>query len=254
MDDAILAQIQQHAAAEYPKECCGFVIDQGNNVFCVVKCVNLYPDLPLDDKTPKNPVKSSRNSFLISTLDEIEASKRGNIIAVYHSHPDGKAEMSAGDILASEETCYPYLVVQCPGGGWASYAPKGFECKLVGRPFIYAVYDCFTLVRDYHRAEYGIVLDPAIYKQFGWWMSNREEDFYTSSLLKLGFEYTDELQKGTVVLMHYPSSAKAPNHLGMFNGDGFMLHHLSARPSELVPYGGIWEKNTRRLFRHKDLK
>lgn len=252
MDADVILQIRAHAAEVYPQECCGLVIEAENRVLSVVKCTNQYPDIPLDEISPKNPVKTSRNDFLIDPVDAFNASKRGKIVAVYHSHPNGKAEFTAIDILASEETRFPYFVVEYPGTGWASYVPKGFQCELVGRPFIYGVYDCFTLVRDYYRLTFGLVFPPALYRDYGWWMAADSHSFYLQGLEGLGFAVTkDGLKKGDVVLIRY--RAPSPNHLAVFVGDGFIMHHCSERKSELAPYGGAWEMNTVAVLRHKDL-
>jgi proteasome lid subunit RPN8/RPN11 len=251
MDAEILTFIRLHAAEVYPCECCGLVLDLGNNRFLAVKCVNLYPDLPLTEITPKNPVKSARIDFLIDPLAIIDAEKQGKIVAVYHSHPDGSAVFTAADIVASEETGYPYLVVESPGSGWATYAPKGFQCQLIGRAFIYGVYDCYTLVRDWHLAR-GIVFPPGVVKDYGWWTEHANEDYYLNGLRNIGFVPTDALEPGNVILMTYRT--KVPNHLAIYEGDGYILHHLSGRRSELAVYGGQWALNTRNILRHPQLK
>jgi cell wall-associated NlpC family hydrolase len=42
------------------------------------------------------------------------------------------------------------------------------------------------------------------------------------------------------------------NHAGVYLGDGKMLHHMYAKLSEVVPYGGFWRDRTMMTLRFND--
>ncbi len=100
---AQLDMIRQHAAQEYPSECCGVLLGKASGatkqVTQVVQLKNLRHDparsqelLPVDDPGRE----TDRNRFLIDPLDQLRVEKdaraRGlDILGYYHSHPDHPA-------------------------------------------------------------------------------------------------------------------------------------------------------------------
>ena len=74
IDDYIESEIRKHADSDSENECCGFVVfstkDKGNVIF---PC--------------QNQSRRKGEHFLICRKDYIRASRLGEIIAVYPSHP-----------------------------------------------------------------------------------------------------------------------------------------------------------------------
>ena len=101
--------MREHAARDYPSECCGILLgksDNGNkDVRDVVALKNLRHDaaraqelLPLDSPDRE----SDRNRFLIDPLEQLKVEKdaraRGlDVLGYYHSHPDHPARPSNYD-------------------------------------------------------------------------------------------------------------------------------------------------------------
>ena len=101
--------IRQHAARDYPSECCGILLGKadGDNktVTEVVPLTNLRHDppraqelLPLDDPSRE----TEKNRFLIDPLDQLRVEKdarkrRLDVLGYYHSHPDHPARPSVYD-------------------------------------------------------------------------------------------------------------------------------------------------------------
>lgn len=101
--------IRQHAAREYPAECCGILVGRSDGVrkevVEVVPLPNLRRDaaraqdiLPLDEPGSE----TERNRFLIDPVDQLRVEKdaraRGlEVLGYYHSHPDHPARPSNYD-------------------------------------------------------------------------------------------------------------------------------------------------------------
>ena len=82
--------IRAHAAADYPHECCGFLVGraEGKEV-CVVRTV---PAANLRDDSP-------RNRFEIDPGDLVKTDRSARleglgVVGFYHSHPDAPARPS----------------------------------------------------------------------------------------------------------------------------------------------------------------
>ena len=104
-----LESVRQHAARDYPSECCGVLLGSASGaekeVVEVVALKNLRHDptrsqelLPVDDPGRE----TERNRFLIDPLDQLRVEKgareRGlDVLGYYHSHPDHPARPSNYD-------------------------------------------------------------------------------------------------------------------------------------------------------------
>ena len=123
---------------------------------------------------------------------------------------------------------------------------------MIGRQFHYGTVDCYSLVRDYYREEFGIEL-PNVARPNDFW--EHGIDLYGKHYAKAGFQLLDLLphdwQRGDVVLMAIMS--EVPNHAGVIVEPGKILHHLYGRLSTIEDYKGIWRNTTVGVYRHKDV-
>jgi proteasome lid subunit RPN8/RPN11 len=119
IDSSLLAAIYRQAIAEYPKECCGYIL-QGAEGMRVIVCKNRQDQLHALD-----PVSYPRNAStayniggreLLSLVHSFESNEPAVII--YHSHPRVGAYFSAEDVRAALAAGYPvdYLVVDVQDG------------------------------------------------------------------------------------------------------------------------------------------
>lgn len=111
-----LAIIYQHARAEHPNECCGFVLGRGPSAEVVV-CRNEQDRYHALD--PDSYPRTSANAYMfgpkdVLRLDRSLGSERPATI-VYHSHPRVGAYFSDEDVRAAVSAGWPvdYLVVDC---------------------------------------------------------------------------------------------------------------------------------------------
>lgn len=238
MDKDSLAEITAHADAEYPKECCGIVVLLPDKRLKVLQCTN-------DDPEPTKCFRFEANRLL-------DAEQEGQILYIYHSHPDQSPEMSIADVVQCEELGYPFFVVSTPKHETMTYHPKGLEMELLGRPFVYGIYDCLTLGRDYYRKHFPDLVFPELpVTNDGWWNDPANDQFYINGLVAAGFVIVKDLKPHDLIVMQFRSNQ--PNHLGVYLGDSYIMHHLLYRKSELAVYGGAWEVITRAILRHKSL-
>ena len=104
--------IKRHSLEESPNECCGLIIDNGNEKFAF-KCKN---------------ISSKKNiRFRIDPLDYVKGTELGNIIAYYHSHPDNRPEnkqFSKSDMLVSRSQRLPLLMYYIKGDEFFIYDHK----------------------------------------------------------------------------------------------------------------------------------
>ncbi len=234
--------IREHAVACYPREACGLVVVvKGNERF--------FPC--------HNSASSPQEHFRIAPELFAQAAEYGEIIAVVHSHPNVRARPSEADKVMCEASQLPWHIVHVsvPDGGEKpvateiySFEPSGFVLPLVGRPFVYGVLDCYSLIRDYYDREMRITL-PEFEHTFGWW--ERGENRYMDNIQAAGCEpITGPIKVGDIILMQLRS--KVANHGAVYIGDGKILQHCLGKLSSRDVYGGYWQEITRIIVRHKD--
>ncbi len=245
IDPAAIAAFKADALARWPEEACGLVTPAG-----YVACANLAAN-PLID-------------FRISDADFAAA---GEVLAVMHSHTHRRT--AAGDLVAkpidapslSDQIAQPATgvpwgisCVSCSAGAEAAdhvtdpffFGDELSPPPLVGRSFRWGVTDCIALVRDWHRAR-GITF-PVVPRVEGWEAST---DLFRDNFAAAGFRPAEgPIRDGDCFLMRIGSDK--PNHCGVVDGSGLLLHHLVGRLSGHAPLVRLRRQITHRL-RHEAL-
>src|SRR3990167_1223100 len=142
MNNLIKSKIKEHALREFPNESCGLLILEENDKIEVFNC--------------KNTAVEKDKLFSLSPLDYLYASKKGQIIACYHSQPS--PDFSEYDKLNSENHKLKYILYSHDIDDFREYEPNGYKNKYTGLEFKMGVNDCFLLVRGYYLNELGITL------------------------------------------------------------------------------------------------
>ena len=225
MNEYIKSKVKEHALKEFPNECCGFI------------CVNYVGEvtvLPCENKA-----YNKKSRFVIDTNMYYEAAKLGHIAAFYHSHADEfvrpeNDKFSTADIDISNESGIPALLYVLPQDTWHVHIPDSYEhYKLIGRPFVWGIWDCYSVVRDFYRETYnwnlGFYFPPKTY--------DRHTDFgYEKNFSKEGFEPIplDELQYGDAILFKMAGSDHI-NHSAVYLGGNKVLHQpINKTSNELI--------------------
>ena len=238
--------IFNHAAACYPRESCGFIVNRE-----YIECRN---------------VADSDNEFKIDPRDLVKAEKLGKIEAIVHSHPDGSSQPSTFDKLQMSKHGVPWVICAYPELDIAVHKDKDYQAPLINREYIHGVLDCYSIVRDYYSRELNIELDN-FERQDLWWESADSEDLYTANFKSQGFVEVDNLQRHDIILCRVQPTHHV-NHALIYLGDDgsltseqsehvvnnhLMLHHPYLRRSRREIYGNIWQERTALIIRHKSL-
>lgn len=223
------ADFLAHAKAEAPREACGWLVDTGQTTVYV-----------RSRNTAVNPFEH----FTTHKLDYLDATARGKIVAVCHSHPEGTPP-SPADRTACERSKLPWYVLTLPHETLSKIEPAGFRAPLLGRNFVHGIHDCYALGRDYY-IEKEIVELPDYPREDGWW--DRGQNLYLDHFAENGFRVVQDLQKHDALLMQ--CRTPVPAHLGIYIGDNFFLHHAIGQLSCRAVYGGYWRNVTTHILRY----
>ena len=226
----------RHAEWTSPEECCGFLIREDGEARYV---------------PAKNVATSPCRDFEIDAPDWIKAEKRGEIIAIIHSHPWTPPVASEHDRFASDKLGLPYWIVHPSSGRWGYYEPTKGPVPLIGRPWVWKRSDCWTLVRDYYEETAGIILRdwerPASLAEFN------SAPMFDSCFRATGFRelhFSEELQEHDCLLMSLGTDELS--HIAVYIGDQMILHHVAGRLSGRESYGEFYQKITGRRLRHEN--
>lgn len=231
MRKQIISAVLAHAAAEYPRECCGLVVQNGRRQR-YVPCRNLASE--------------PTEQFSMAPEDYAAAEDAGTIVAIAHSHPDATTQPSQLDIAQCDLSQMPWIIASWPEGDIREVMPTQGIKPLLGRPFVHGVWDCYAIIRDWYQLERAITL-PNFKRTDGWW--DRGENLYMKLYAEAGFvPASGAIQVGDVIVMQV--QAPEPNHAGIYLGDGLMVHHMYGQLSTRVPYGGYWSERTITVLRY----
>ena len=222
-----------HAKNQDPKESCGLLVNiKGKERY--YPCENLS--------------LSHYQEFILNPEDYVKADNLGEIMAIVHSHPSTPPIPSQADKISCEHSKLPWYIVNPKTEQWGECIPEGYVPDLLGRPWVWGITDCWSLVRDWYKQEKNIEL-----KDYERLMT--PEEFLNNPLFEkyaknTGFRELakeEALQKGDVLLMSilHPTL----NHVAIFLGD-MVLHHLADRLSCREPYSEWLLKCTGKRYRY----
>ena len=229
------------AIEAYPSEACGVIIALQNGKQETIPCRNIASD--------------PENFFMADHEDVSKARERGEIVAVWHTHVERSNVPSEADKAACEASAIPFLIYSISKGDYFHLSdayvlhPTGVEADYLGRPYVEGVFDCYSLLRDYYRREFGIHLNDYPRTESGGVKGfTKFIERYESE----GFHIVSDgsYKPGDVFFMQVMNDS-CPNHIGIYLGDEIMMHHCHNRLSKRDVYGGFWAKHTTHHLRHK---
>jgi cell wall-associated NlpC family hydrolase len=127
--------------------------------------------------------------------------------------------------------------------------------ELINLPYTDGAQDCYGLVRQYYLKEYGIQLRNYA-RPIGF--DHEGLDLIADNFRKEGFETLPtfsqhSLEKGDGILLRI-AGGKAINHVGVYLGKGYFLHHLYGKLSEVSYFDPRWFARTIFVVRHPDIR
>ena len=227
------ADMAAHARKHENEESCGLIA--GGKFW---PCKNTNP-------LPSQCFSISAEAF--ARVDEI------GVDAVFHSHLGLDNKFSKEDIKACKQVNVPWVMYCMGTNEWHYMDPTG-NAPYLERQWIYGIYDCYGLIRDYYKQEFSIALDDFPRGEEREWESSDwrmfEKNFKEQGFVEIG---DDDLKRGDVFLMQMQCSF--PNHVGVLHdlSSGVFYHHLTGRLSEASVYGGYWRKHTNKILRHRSM-
>ncbi|EAX32556.2 C40 family peptidase [Coxiella burnetii] len=226
--------IADHIKSTIPEMACGVLVYKDNN-HSYIPCKNIADD----------PLKQSK----ISDEEYARTRNEGDIIHTVMFRSDESAHSTEEDQAQCNENKAPYIIISWPELKIEQFLPT-VDLPLVGRPFIYGVYDCYSLARDYYKKNFGIKLNDYDRPDF-WW--EKDANLYMENYKKEGFKEipAKELRCGDLILMKINSPV--PNHIAIYLGNGEILHHLELQPSKREDYREKWRKKSVLFLRHKEI-
>lgn len=230
---SLLQDMLQHAREESPKECCGLVVASGRRSRLI---------------RARNIALKPVEHFDLDPVAWLEVADGETVVGIYHSHPHTNAQPSAHDLTACESSGLPWHIVNPHTEEYQLVEPCGYIAPYEGRPYLYGVLDCYTVVRDWYRGEWGIVLPDFVREPNFWGLG---KNTFVENIPRCGFTVLTDapMQRGDLVLVQH--GATVPNHIALYLGNGTILHHVQDRLSKVDPYGGVWQRHQTHHLRHE---
>jgi len=229
ISQAIKSQIRSLSEADHPVEACGFILQDNT----VVKCTN---------------TSSKPDTFVISA--EETALYLDDAVASWHSHADYN-DVSFADVNASKALNLPYLIFNCATTQFFYFNPSQ-GTGLLGRPWMYGGYDCYSAVRDWYSQQMGVQMADYERLYEGEWskhgFTHFERNFASEGFVKI--PRTVPLQRGDVLMMRIRNNYTC-NHVAVLEDPSanLIFQHLVNRKSELMSYTDYFRNNTHIVVR-----
>ena len=251
------AELLRHAYKHRPEEMCGAIVRNEDGTLQFIKIANVHAQ-------PKDYF-----SMDMSQLAAIEDDTSKVIVAYAHSHPDDTSTPSAFDRAQCNLHGKPYVIVGTKDDSLTVIEPH--TVPLLGRQYVHAMQDCYSLVQDYYLRELGITL-PDFERAPLWWTDKNSESLYEKGFTEAGFvavpKTTIQALNRHDVLIAYWGTTLFPNHAMVYLGDNgklrseqspdvvgerLYLHHLYDSVSCRTLLGESKFQDIAFVLRHKSL-
>lgn len=227
-------KIKAHTLACYPEEMCGILT---KNDFVALK------------NTSSTPMEAFRiNSIELAPYVD-------TIVAIVHSHCYRRERPSVFDIRTpslrdmqeQNVTGIPWLIIGTEGINVLEplEIPRIPSEELLGRPFIWFINDCYTLVQDYYKYFLNIELPAAKITS-----DYRELRHYNKTFEPYIEEYgfyevkgIDDMQNGDIILMD--NGVASQNHLGVYHEGNVFSQEAVSQCNPFYKYIGRIQKRLR---------
>lgn len=202
------------------KECCGIITNDK-----VIECKN---------------ISAQKSRHFAIHPNEI---RNKDIKAYFHSHPKGYRGFSNADKMISDKINLPAFLYEIESDKHYSYFPSGKDVPLIGRPFVYTIFDCIELTKDYYKQNLNIEI-PFKTQEYLNLHKNVDPDDFINSInnlnystfiidyfLSANFEISNDLRKNDVIITKM--SSIVPSHCSVYIGDGKILNQYTNKPSQV---------------------
>lgn len=120
---------------------------------------------------------------------------------------------------------------------------------MIGRPFLHGLFDCYTLVKDYFKRNFNLILPTNLQRTWEWW--NTGSNLYLEHANNYEFKETKDIKKHDVLVMSL--SSPVPNHGAIYLGDNKIMHHVAGRFSTIEEFSSIYKHKLSVILRNKNI-
>lgn len=223
--NAIIQHMNENPAQEV-----GGVIEKKGKGFIYVPRPNVH-------KSPADEI-----AFDAETSARI-FSKRSNVVAYVHTHPNGPAFPSVTDQKMQLEVGKPSVIASREPSTGAlevfSFGDHMLDAPLMGRIFKHYVTDCYEALRSWVWQNEGVKLDSFPRDDRWWNEETKNDDLYEKNFASQGYrEFTPDFNNplsplhpriGDVILMQL--DARVINHAAVYVGENKIYHHRMNKKS-----------------------
>jgi proteasome lid subunit RPN8/RPN11 len=223
--------IRRLACSTPEVETCGFVLTSG------------------DVAQVPNAAADPRNFFSIAPEDYAAYDDLG-IAGVWHSHIT-EPDFSPADQTVMRTDSLPWAVF-CLATDTFSQANPGVVAPFIGRPFVYGLYDCYSLVSDF-LSDLGVTMPTWQRGPWGEWDTPEFVPF-DNEAHNQGVEVTDDnYRTGDIICFNLGQYPNHIDHIGVFNSTTTFLHHLAQKKSRLDRFSPYWKEHVKCIIRPHQL-
>jgi proteasome lid subunit RPN8/RPN11 len=231
IDDYIKSEIKKHSISDIENECCGLVVfSSKDKVNIVFPC--------------ENKAKEKDRRFSICPKDYLKATSLGEIIAVYHSHPDQALdEFSEFDKIQSLAHGLPSILYGVKKDRFLLFKPEEYRDPYVGRAFQ------IDLTKFSKQKMKEVGLSPR-----STFVKNLKTLIKKERLVEVseGEPDMDEIINHDIILFKYYDLNK-PSHCGVYIGGNKVLHQPARSYSRVQEYTPALRRKTYCVLRHESL-
>lgn len=253
----IIKDIVAHGNKEFPKEACGLILESPEGNQLIRQCQNQIQDPYL-----------STNNFQMPPMEIINMERAGfKVLMIYHTHCLTPPIPSIADRYGCKVSGYPWLILNPTTEFYTITQPNELppEFSILGREFVWGMWDCYGLVRDIYKQQLSIDLPDLDRGIFGVWdyepgWDKFEENFKEAGFIKTPFSHSrgmasNNFKKYDVILLNVRNESGKANHCGILMDEEYQIfyHHLYNSLSSKSVYGSSWMLRTTAILRHKFL-
>lgn len=225
LTNKIKEEIKKHALSIPSEEVAGLVLHNG----MVIRCINRASD--------------SEVHFIIAAGDINKARKKGEIVAVYHSHVPGdygEDRFSENDIVIAEHFNVKAVLYSLKDDKFYEYQPTGKPITYLGRPYVRNIMDEFDLIKDYYKKELNIEILE---------LHNRNIEIF---LKKNGFVGVGELKKHDILVIKWQNDINK-RQMVLYIGENKIIIHPEFETSRITDYNYGLKNWTEKIYRHNKM-
>jgi proteasome lid subunit RPN8/RPN11 len=174
------------------------------------------------------------NCFEVDTQTMYDNLINDNISCFIHSHINqNNFRASYGDQIAQRESGIPYGIISLRNGSCTHCVFFGGDVPtepLLGRPFIYGIWDCLSLASDYWKQEYDYELPDLPRSWCFWYKGENMVEKFPKEIKQVPLK---DIREGDFLM--YKLQSDKINHLGVMGKGGKALHHFHNQVSAWFP-------------------